>query len=216
MIEASMTFSFQKGYIAEPFWPERAKLIDIQKGSGVNRARSDANRRKALEEYLGREGMTLRDYENLEKLASRPFYVNGSDEIIIPESQILSFLVATCDEARSAARPCDPGQVRSRFIASDFPTGKTKADGIWERFATVSSGTGAKLSNQRGLRKSSYIKEFETSGTLVFDEAFVDPSTLHNALVWGGGFVGIGAARKMGWGRFKVTAFTPKQVTPKI
>jgi hypothetical protein len=212
MIRASIALHFPKGYIAEPYWPERAQLIDIQKGSGLNRARSEANRRKALEEFLKRQGMTLSDYEALEKRAARPFYTNGSDEIIIPETQILSFLVATCDEVRSASRPCDPQQVRSRFIATDMPTGKTQADGIWQRFVTVSSGTGAKLSNQRGLRKSAYIADFSTSGTLTFDEGFVDPATLRSALEWGGNFMGLGAARKMGWGRFALTDFRPEKI----
>jgi hypothetical protein len=207
ILTAACVWSFDKGYIADPYWPERSRLIDIQKESGLNRARSDANRRKALEEYLQRKGMTLADYEDLERRSNRPFYTNGSNEIVIPAAQVLAFLVATCDEARSATRPCDPNQVRSRFAASDFLTGTTQADGIYERFATVTSGTGSKLSNQRGLRRSAYIEKFEAKGTLTFDSGFVEPETLRNALEWGGLFVGIGASRKMGWGRFNVTQF---------
>jgi hypothetical protein len=207
VLTANCTFRFDRGYVADPYWPERSRLIDIQKESGLNRARSDANRRKALEEYLKRKGMTLADYEELERRSNRPFYTNGAD-IIIPSAQVLSFLVATCDQARSATRPCDPDQVRSRFAASDFHTGKKQADGIYERFATVTSGTGSKLSNQRGLRRSAFIEKFEAKGELTFDSGFVDPATLKNALEWGGLFVGIGASRKMGWGRFVLSEFT--------
>lgn len=56
MLTLSMQCSFARGYIAEPYWPQRAKLIDIQKESGMNRARSAANRRKSLEEYLNVSG----------------------------------------------------------------------------------------------------------------------------------------------------------------
>lgn len=203
----ALTTYFPRGYIADPYWPARAHLIDIQKNSGVNRARSSANRRKALEEYLTGVGMTLAEYERLESRASEPFYRDDGGLIILPENQVLSFLVATCDEARAATRPCAPEQVRSRFVVSSWHTGKQAADGVWERFATVSTGTGAKLSNQRGLRRSEYIADFEASGTISFDAEFVDPKTLRKALEFGGNFVGIGASRKMGWGRFELRKF---------
>ena len=200
---------FPRGYIADPYWPAVAQLIDIQKKSGVNRAKSDANRRKALESYFAATGMTMADYEALEKRSKEPFYTmngNGS-EIIIPDLHVISCLVAICDEARAAQRPCSPVQVRARFICSPWTTGKLGADGIWERFATVASGTGAKLSNQRGLRRSSYIEKFTACGEIEFDETFVEAKILRQAFEWGGRFVGIGASRKMGWGRFELRRF---------
>lgn len=173
----------------------------------MNRARSGANRRKALEEHLKGAGMTLADYERLEILAKRPFYVAGDGRIIIPENHIYGFLVATCDTVRAASRPCPPEQVRSLILASPFLTDKRAPDGVWERFATVSAGTGQKLSNQRGLRRSSYIADFDATGTLKIDPDFVKPSTLEQAWRLGGESVGIGASRKMGWGRFQVIGF---------
>ena len=41
----------------------------------VLRARSDASRAKALEEYLKRKDMTMADFHELERLAARPFYL---------------------------------------------------------------------------------------------------------------------------------------------
>lgn len=204
----SISLSFDRGYIADPYWPELAKLIDVQKNSGMNRAKSTANRRKALEEYLNGAGMTLADYERLEALSKRPFYVDDDGMIVVPENHVMSFLVATCSEARAANRPCQPEQVRSRFIATPWKTGKAQADGVWERFATVSAGTGQKLSNQRGLRASKFIEKFTATGTIKFDADFVDPKTLEKAIGWGGQFVGIGASRKMGWGRFTLESFS--------
>jgi len=206
LLTYALTTHFEKGYIADPYWPEIAKLIDIQKQSGMNRAKSSANRRKSLEEHLRANGMTLAEYEALEAKAKRPFYMETSG-IVIPENQVMSFLVATCDEARSASRPCAPEQVRSRFVVTSWQTGKQAPDGVWERFATVSSGTGQKLSNQRGLRSSPYIEKFDATGRIQFDDDFVKPDVLRNALDWGGTFVGIGASRKMGWGRFSLTQF---------
>jgi len=198
---------FPRGYIADPYWPALDRLINVQKKSGMNRAKSDANRRKALEEYLQREGMSFDDYEALQKQATQPFYRDGGGDIVIPELHVTAFLVATCDEARAATRPCQPNQVRSRFICSPWTTGKRDEDGIWERFATVTSGTGQTLSNQRGLRRSAYISDFTATGTIEFDTEFVEPKVLRSALDFGGKFVGIGASRKMGWGRFELIGF---------
>ena len=207
MIVIEYTLSFPGRYIAEPYWPEMARLIDIQKESGVNRARSDASRRKTLDAYLSSHGMTLAEYEQLEKDARRPFHTDQSGQIIIPGDRVASFAVCCCHQARSAQRPCPPDQMRSTFTFTDAETGKHQRDGVWERFAVVSSGTGAKLSNQRGLRQSSYIEHFDATGMVEFDETFVKPSKLRDLFNWGGENVGIGASRKMGVGRFNVSSW---------
>lgn len=209
MLYFDLTATFTKGYIAEPYWPEMARLIDIQEQSGVNRARSAANRRKALEEYLRLNGMTVADYDALETLARRPFHTDADGAIIIPTMQVHAFLVAVCHQARSATRPCPPDQVRTLVDATEWATGKSAPDGVWERFVTVNAGTGAKLSNQRGLRRSSYIADFTATGRVGVDPQFVKPDVLRAAIAWGGQNVGIGAARKMGWGRFTLDAFAP-------
>jgi len=194
-----------KGYIANPYWTEMAKLIDIQKSSGLNRAKSDAARRKSLEEYLRNNNMKLDEYEDLIKLANRPFHKSEDGEIVIPADRVLSFLVNCCLEVRAAGRPCPPDQMRSLVEATDWTTGKREPDGIWERFALVKSGTGAKLSNQRGLRRSPYITGFTATGQLTVDDQYVKPEVLSNLVKWGGMQIGIGASRKMGYGRFTAT-----------
>jgi len=199
---------FERGYIADPYWPQRAQLIDIQKQSGMNRAKSDANRAKALEEFLRRNAMSLEDYKRIEAEASRAFYTNPAGEIIIPELHVYGMLVASNDEARAATRCCDPEQVRSRFEVTPWSTGRTVEDGAWERFAQVSAGTGQKLSNQRGFRRSLFISNFIAHGTIKFAPEYVKPDALRTLLEFGGQNVGIGASRKMGWGRFILQSFT--------
>jgi hypothetical protein len=196
-----------KPYVGSPYWPEMNQLIDVQKKSGLNRAKSDANRRKSLEEYLRANGMTLADYERLQADARRPFHTDQRGEIIIPSGRFMAFLVAANSEARAAFKACDPSQVHARIDATDFATGKTEADGVWMRFAVVTLGTGAKASNQRGLRMDPYIENFTAKGLITFDEETVDPPTLKNLITWGGQFVGIGASRKMGKGRFQLSEF---------
>lgn len=207
MLTFHLKIRFVKGYIAHPYWPEMAKLIDIQKQSGMNRAKSSANRRRALEEHLKANGMTLVAYEELERLAARPFHMNGEGEIIIPAEKVHAFLVNTTDMVRSASRPCTTEQIRSLIKVTDWHTSKKKPDGAWERFVVVSAGTGQKLSNQRGFRRSEYISNFEASGEVQIEPQFVKPDTLRNLIAWGGENIGIGAARKMGWGRFELVNF---------
>jgi hypothetical protein len=204
MLTLDLTLAFVTPYVGHPYWPEMYEVIEITKKSGLNRAKSDANRRKALEEYLRANGMTLGDFERLDELSRRPFHTAPDGEIIIPADRILSFLVAANSEARAAQRAMPPKQVRSRISATDFHTGKYQPDGVWKRFATVNLGTGARASNQRGLRENAYIQDFEATGALRFDEQTVDPKALIRLIEWAGEFVGIGASRGMGKGRFRL------------
>jgi hypothetical protein len=192
-------------YIAHPYWPEREKLINIQKESGLSRARTAQTRRKALDDYLASISMTRPQYEDLERLASRPFYTSDEGVIIVPALHMVSMIVATCDTISSRARPCAPELVRTLIRPTGWHTAKTAADGVWERFATVTSGTGQKLSNQRALRADPYIEDTDATGVIGVDQTAIRPDVLWKALSWAGVHVGIGAARKMGKGRFTLT-----------
>ena len=196
-------------YIGHPYWPEMARLVDITKQSGMSRTRSAANARKALEEHLKTQGMTLDDYERIKALAERPFYTLDGEgsAIIVPELHVTSMIVAVSDTIRAAGRPIPPDQVRAVLKATAWVTDKTAPDGVWERFAVVSSGTGAKLSNQRGFRSNPYIQDVTATGSIDIHPEMVRPEVLRAALEWGGQHIGIGASRKMGWGRFQVVQF---------
>jgi len=193
----------EPGYIEHPYWPEMYRVIELDKKSGVNRARTDANRRKALEAHLQSEGLTLQDYEALRVASLRPFHTNGNGTIIIPAEKVLACLVNAVDVAPSKLRVMNP---RTVVKASDFKTDRAEPDGTWERFAVVNMGTGAKASNQRGLRTNQYIKNFSAIGTLEVDADMVDLKAVLELLKFAGRAVGIGASRSMGWGRFTVVS----------
>ena len=207
-------------YIAHPMWPEQGKLINITKESGMSRARSDANRAKALEEYLKRKDMTMADFHELERLAARPFYTAEDGEIIVPKLHVISMIVATCDTMRAAGRPLPPDQVRAAIRVSDWSTGRHKADGTYDRFAVVTAGTGARLSNQRALRSNEYIGTspddidnaaepgVTCTGSIYMKPSWTTPGRCADAPESGGENIGIGSGRKMGWGRFEILEFT--------
>jgi hypothetical protein len=210
-----------RSFIAHPYWKQMEALINITKESGMNRARSSANRRKALEEHLKRLNMTLGDYEDLERDANRPFHVNDDGYVFIPKTSVDAMLVATCDSIRAAGRPCPPDMVRTALRASAWTTDVRADEALpWERFAVVSSGTGAKLSNQRGFRRNLYVGaeppdstlpvtgKVTATGTVDPNPEMVKPEVLRDALRYAGEWVGIGASRKMGWGRFELLSWS--------
>jgi len=199
-MKISLKFT-EPGYIASPYWPEMYRIIEISKLSGINRIRSEKKQREALEEHLRGIGMSLADYEKLKLDSQRPFHTNGDGGIVIPGDKILSCLVSASDEAPSKLRI---ESIRTVMTASDFHTGKNKPDGSWERFAVVKTGSGKTLSNQRGFRTNQYIKNFTATGSITHDDKMVKPEAIVDLLKFAGRAKGIGASRKMGWGRFEV------------
>jgi hypothetical protein len=222
-MQLTLRLDFGKGYLAHSYWPELEKVINIEKESGFRRVRSEAARQKTLAEYLTKVGMTKDELEALRARAERQFYtaddiartslgqypVNGHDpdEICIPPNQIYGCLAQASDLARSATRVASRDQIRSVLdVVTPIYTGKVKPDGIFERFAVVTSGTGAKLSNQRALRRNAYVGKFSGELVLEFDRTVAEPQKVEDFLAFAGREIGIGASRKLGWGRFAVTA----------
>jgi hypothetical protein len=208
-------------YIAHPYWPEREKLINIIKESGMARARSSANRRKALQEYLEANGLDLAHYERLEAMANEPWHLGPAGTIIVPKRSIDGMLTEAADRARAAFRAFPSSMARTAVRASSWVTDALPEDACtWERFVVVTAGTGAKLSNQRALRVNQYVGSVPPDDTLTpgkpvtavasleIDDEMVKPDVLRNMLRWAGTWVGIGASRKMGWGRFRVLDWT--------
>ena len=111
-------------YIGHPYWPEREKLINIGKESGISRARTPATRRKALDDYLAAISMTRSQYEDLERAASRPFYTSDDGTIIVPALHVISMIVATCDTISARARPCPPDLARTLIRPTGWTTTK--------------------------------------------------------------------------------------------
>lgn len=188
-------------YIADPYRISRFNLIEIQKQSGLNRARSEKKRRECLESHLRQIGMTFEQYETLERTANEPFYKNEDGYIYIPKDSVFACLVNANDEAPSKLRI---NNLRNALRISDFVTDKKEPDGKWERFAVVKSGTGKSLSNQRGIRVNSYIEDTKVKGVIEHDPEKVKPQSIIDLLDFAGREVGIGASRKMGYGRFSV------------
>ena len=191
------------GYIAHPYWPEREQVVNIQKQSGMNRARSEDKRDAALRRYLEKMGMSMKDYQKLEQEASNEWYRDDADNIIIPRHHLSGCLVQACKTSPAGTR-FSQDQLRSLLQISDFVTDRKTADGVFKRFVLPTDGKGNPISNQRRLTKNEFIGGFQAVGTIDFDKSDVSEKAVRELLQYAGKYVGVGASRKMGYGRFKV------------
>jgi hypothetical protein len=181
---------------------------------------------RALSEHLTRRSMTIDELNARRARAARPFYtatdvealsfgqcpLNGHDpdEIVIPPHQIYGCLTQAADLARPATRVASRDQIRTMLtVEQPIYTGKSAPDGVWERFAVVTGRTGARLSNQRALRRSWYIGSFAGELAVAFDRTVADPQKVEDFIAYAGRDIGIGASGKMGWGRFELKSPPP-------
>jgi len=208
-MDVQIVARFEKGYIADPYWPEREKLINIDKESGLNRVRSQDRREKALRDYLASKGLAMEDYAALAAQAGRPFHTrDGTAEIVIPSQHVLGCLVQAASTCTASIRIARPEQLRTILWSTPWRTGKALADAqTWSRFVVVKSGTGKALSNQRALRENEYIENFDATGQLHFAGDAAQLPRLREFLAWAGREIGVGASRKLGWGRWELAEF---------
>lgn len=191
------------GYIAHPYWPEREQVVNIQKSSGMNRARSEDKRDAALRRYLEKQGMTHDDYKKLEQAAANEWYRDKTGHIMIPRHHLSGCLVQATKTSPAGSR-FSQDQLRCLLQISDFSTDRKSGDSIFARFVLPTDGKGNPISNQRRLTKNEVIAGFTAVGTIDFDKSDVSEKAVRELLQYAGKYIGVGASRKMGYGRFKV------------
>ena len=194
-------------YIAHPFWPARNRVIEIEKKSGVNRQKSDDKRQAALKAECQRQGYTLEQYEQFKREAAEQWYrTNGrGSAIIIPRHQLAGAVVQTIATAPKALRgPFDKDNFRALIQIGDFATTLTVASGVFGRFVKLEG------SNQRSWQENEYVGRyldtgapFDASGVITIPDA-KQVDTVKAILTQAVEAIGVGAARKMGFGRGKI------------
>lgn len=207
MVELSVTIKMAN-YIAHPFWPAKNLCIDIEKTSGVNRQKSDDKRKAALEAECSKRGITYDDYQAARKEAARQWYTNAAGKIIIPRHQMAGAIVQTIGGSPKALRGgFDKDNFRALVQMGDFVTERETPDGVFGRFVSLEG------SNQRSWQENEYIGRYLDSGEpfvakgmmVVLDKkSEATAKALFAKAVEG---TGVGAARRMGFGRGKVLSF---------
>lgn len=201
-------------YIAHPYWPARNLCIDIEKKSGINRQKSDEKRKAALEAECQKRGMTMADYHAAQVQAAEPWYrSNGSESaIVIPRHQIAGAIVQVISSAPKALRGgFDRDNFRALVQISDFVTERTGSDGKFERFVKLEG------SNQRSWQVNDFLGEYLDNGEPFLAKGTVaagDAKALETVKMLfdkAVGEVGIGASRKMGFGRGIVSSWKARK-----
>jgi hypothetical protein len=196
-----------RSYIAHPFWDARNRVIEIEKKSGVNRQKSDEKRQSALKAECERQGCTLADYERLKIEAAEQWYRRIDRTIYIPRHQVAGAMVQTIGESPKALRGMfTKDNFRALVEIGDFETQLTERSGVFGRFVKLEG------SNQRSYQENEFIgrgidcrtnkevgESFEAVGAIICDERQV--ATVKSLLTAAVERIGIGAARKMGFGR---------------
>lgn len=183
-------------YIADPYWPERSEVINIRKRSGCDRGNmGEAKREQALKAQVEKEGLSWDEYENLVARSQRRWYRDDEGLIIIPRHQLAGMLVETIGGSPKALRGnLGKDSFRALVKISDFSTGKKDRDEIYDRYIRNIKTT------ERRRQKDEVLKDFLAEGTITWDEVIKESDVLR-VLSHGLRYVGLGGARKMGWGR---------------
>lgn len=189
-------------YIAHPFWPERNQVIEIEKKSGCNRQKSDDKRMAAIKAECQKQGYTYDQYLQFCERAKEQFYRRDDRTIYIPRHQIAGALVQTIAGAPKALRGSfTKDNFRALIQIGDFQTDRHEADGIFGRFVKLES------SNQRSWQQNEFIGQYLEKGTPFVAAGTIGMSdkrqedTVKSLLKAAVETIGIGAARKMGFGR---------------
>ena len=207
MLTLNITLEMQN-YIAHPFWPAKNTCIEIEKKSGVNRLRNEDKRLEALKAECKRQGITYKEYLALQKEATAQWYRRSDGMIYIARHQLAGAFVQLIGSAPVALRgKFDKDNFRALVQVGDFDTTLTEPAGVFARFVKLEG------SNQRSHQENEYIgvyldkgEPFTACGVIgVDDEKQVD--TVRDLLTAVVERIGIGAARKMGFGRGTVTGF---------
>jgi hypothetical protein len=176
-------------------------VIEIEKKSGMNRARSEDKRMAALKAECAKQGFTLEQYEQFKREAAEQWY-RKDGKIVIPRHQLAgAFVQAIGTSPKNLRGPFDKDNFRALIQIGDFETDRHFASGVFARFAKLEA------SNQRSYQENEYLgvyldqgEPFEARGVFgIPNRKHVD--TVRSLLEVVVGTTGIGASRKMGFGR---------------
>jgi hypothetical protein len=193
-----------ESYIAHPYWPERETVIRIVTDSGMNRQKSDDKRIAALKGELEKRALTMAQFEELKRRANRSWYrVDDADEgqIIIPRHQLAGCLVQTVGTTPKAVRGrYEKDSFRHEVRLGDFTTGKYTCDDVFRRYVRLNPNV------PRNLQENEVIRDFTAAGAVVI-VADAKIEELKRLVAYAVRNTGVGAARKMGFGRAELKLF---------
>lgn len=189
-------------YLSNPYWTEKGRVITIMTQSGTNKQRTNEKREQALTAWLQKIGMTKEAFDILQQYGNREWHLNGQGCIVLPRHQICGGLVQTVRTQPKALRGAyDEDSFRAVVQVSDFVTDRKPVDAkIYSREVCPDP----RKSTQRQHQEHPYLENFDAYGHVIV-RAGQKLGDLGRIMEHTINTVGIGAARKMGYGRGWVT-----------
>jgi hypothetical protein len=204
MIHVNVTLEITS-YIAHPYWPAKNQCIEIEKKSGVNRQKSEEKRVSALKAECQHQGISYDRYLELREEARSEWYRRADGTIYIPRHQLAGMFVQMIAGSPKALRgPFDKDNFRALVQVGDFETDLKEPSGTFSRFVKLDG------SNQRSFQENQYLGQYLDQGSSFTARGVItiaDPKnedTVRALLNESIQRVGLGAARKMGFGRGRV------------
>ena len=141
----------------------------------------------------------------MERRANRQWYREGDKDdgkIVIPRHQLAGCLVEAVGRAPKNLRGrFDKDSFRHLVQVGDFVTNKTAADGVFDRYVKLEK------SNMRNRQCNEYVENFTATGTISIPTN-VKTEDVQRLLEYAIEDIGVGASRKMGFGRGTVVSFS--------
>ena len=187
-------------YVANPYWAEQSTLITI--GKAVHPKLGDTKKLQAIEAQCQKMGLTIDDYHRLQGAIKRKWYrLDNNDPtspIIIPASNFVASLSHGISIAPGPIKKPigDKDSLRCFISATDLVSNpaKIKADRLDERWFKNP------ISNERRLQTDEVLDNTQFVGTIEVAD-HIKQDELKRFLDYTFRYAGIGAARKMGFGR---------------
>lgn len=211
-VKVGLTFN---RFIMDPMTPDKQQVINVEKRSGVNRLKNEDKRAQAIRSQLKKEGISEREWEELKKrVAERQWFYNPDGFIYIPAYRMsAAFVEGLSNAPKSMAGPYTKDNFRSMVLVSDFVTDQKEPTGVFARFVRRESNMRDYQSHEflgryfrAGMAGEMIGKPFNAAGVIECDEKQV--ATVKDILEKVMADIGIGSARKMGFGRGGVSSWS--------
>ncbi len=194
------------GYIANPYWPEVEWLFQLEKAAKVHPRHGDDKRKLLIETHCKDKGIAIERVEEARrKIVEEKWYRVGNvptGNIYIPHHQFAGCLVQSL-QSHALKSVINKDAFRSFVTVGHLfiEPAKKKADGTYDRYVKNPE------TNLRRLQSDEYIANFVATGDIHFRDDVVEPEKLESLIKFAGEWVGVGAARKMGRGKYKLIGF---------
>jgi hypothetical protein len=192
-----------KRYIAHPYWPEVHWLFSLDKAALIHPKHSAAKKDQILQAHCKNEGIAWQDVLDARtKIATEQWYKDTDGNIIVPRHHLVCSWIQSLRN-HPMKKQIKVEQFRTFCNCTDgiVTPAKKVCDGKFRRYCS------SEESNLRRLQEHEEIRDFQVTTEVTFMANILTTKELTNLIKFAGVYFGMGAARKMDYGRYMVVSF---------